>query len=458
MVINILIINVINWKKGRVHMKKINLEATDVNVLNAIAKDTLQRTSDIIDFIKMLETVDYNAFIALNGKWGEGKTFFIREVEMTLKYHYAKAFEHEISNEVNSSFEANTALGNDLQLQKTYYPIYFNAWLYDNHVDALMALLLVMIKQSDENIDTTLEPDRGEGLATILDSIQFWKCSNWNDLRQSLSGNNILSETYLLEEIREKIKGVFDEIINERTDKLVVIIDELDRCRPSFSVEILESIKHYFNDDRIIFIMAVNKTQLVHTISHCYGIGFDSSNYLNKFFDINIQLPDVDATDYYNELNISCNDSYWIKKIANELQKKYHLSLRDTSIYFQKINIIHGRYGNRLGIGAWKLIALLIPILSIFEIIDVTKKQQILDGNGFDILKEIIISSDEIKKYLKIFNIQEQAGNNYTNTLIELEKVYHFAFNSNDRSSWYDGQIEIYSDFKRECIRICNQA
>lgn len=49
----------------------------------------------------------------------------------------------------------------------------------------------------------------------------------------------------------------------------------------------LERIKHYFDDERIIFIVSVNKEQLVHTISKCYGYGFDSKGYLNKFFDLN---------------------------------------------------------------------------------------------------------------------------------------------------------------------------
>ncbi|MBQ2882721.1 MAG: hypothetical protein IJE43_02955 [Alphaproteobacteria bacterium] len=56
-------------------MKKLNIEATDENILNSIANDKLQRTQDVCDFINMLETIDYNAFIALDAQWGEGKTF-----------------------------------------------------------------------------------------------------------------------------------------------------------------------------------------------------------------------------------------------------------------------------------------------------------------------------------------------------------------------------------------------
>lgn len=142
-----------------------------MNVLNSIADDKLHRSADVKDFINMLETIDYNAFISLDAAWGEGKTFFVRQAEMTLSASLL-------------------------------------------HIFRTQCLLLV----------------------------------------------------------------------------------PLDRCRPSYAIEMLERIKHYFDDDRIVFVMSVNKAQLVHTISNCYGDGFDSSDYLNKFFDISLQLPPVDTT------------------------------------------------------------------------------------------------------------------------------------------------------------------
>lgn len=107
-------------------MKKLTLEATDENVLNSIADDKLQRSSDVRDFINMLETIDYNAFISLDAAWGEGKTFYIRQVEMTLRYYNKKVFKKEILPEEEEAFSVNTILGN-MDLQHTYLPIYYNA-------------------------------------------------------------------------------------------------------------------------------------------------------------------------------------------------------------------------------------------------------------------------------------------------------------------------------------------
>ena len=47
----------------------------------------------------------------------------------------------------------------------------------------------------------------------------------------------------------EENKEIFNEIIEEQTQKLVIFIDELDRCKPSYALEMLERIKHYFDDD-----------------------------------------------------------------------------------------------------------------------------------------------------------------------------------------------------------------
>ena len=63
----------------------------------------------------------------------------------------------------------------------------------------------------------------------------------------------------------------------------------------------LERIKHYFDDDRIIFVVSVNKEQLIHTISNYYGTGFDSTGYLNKFFDLDAHLPELQTYDTEKE-------------------------------------------------------------------------------------------------------------------------------------------------------------
>nr|WP_313404109.1 P-loop NTPase fold protein [Pseudomonas sp.] len=73
----------------------------------------------------------------------------------------------------------------------------------------------------------------------------------------------------------------------EKTNKPVYIfIDELDRCRPTYAIELLERVKHIFDVEGCKFIIASDTSQLVHSIKAVYGDGFESRNYLRRFFDV----------------------------------------------------------------------------------------------------------------------------------------------------------------------------
>ena len=74
----------------------------------------------------------------------------------------------------------------------------------------------------------------------------------------------------------------------------MVMINELDRCRPSYAVELLEVAKHLFSADRIVFVLAVNCDQLAHSVTALYGNDFDAEGYLRRFFDVDFQLPEPD--------------------------------------------------------------------------------------------------------------------------------------------------------------------
>ena len=74
---------------------------------------------------------------------------------------------------------------------------------------------------------------------------------------------------------------------------LIVVIDELDRCRPSYAVELLETAKHLFTVDRVVFVLAVNRSELAHSIRAVYGGEFDALGYLRRFIDIDFRLPEA---------------------------------------------------------------------------------------------------------------------------------------------------------------------
>ncbi len=83
---------------------------------------------------------------------------------------------------------------------------------------------------------------------------------------------------------------------------LVIFIDDLDRCRPSYAIELLEIAKHFFSVDRIVFVLAVNRAELAHSIKASYGSEFDAIGYLRRFIDVDFRLPDPDRKAYVNAM------------------------------------------------------------------------------------------------------------------------------------------------------------
>lgn len=127
-----------------------------------------------------------------------------------------------------------------------------------------MSLVLIITKACESYCDTKLSSsDLIDKLIALMNPFSisignFQIGSNFERIKENFTNKDISSSVKTEEEIREKVKEIFDSIIVENVQKLVIFIDELDRCRPNFAIEMLERIKHYFNDDRIIFIASIN--------------------------------------------------------------------------------------------------------------------------------------------------------------------------------------------------------
>lgn len=97
-----------------------------------------------------------------------------------------------------------------------------------------------------------------------------------------------------LENLRRQLKQTAGSLRRTRSGsrrtRLVVVIDELDCCRPDYAVRFLETIKHVFEVEHVTFIVSANTTELAHAISGVYGEKFDGEGYLERFFDITLRL------------------------------------------------------------------------------------------------------------------------------------------------------------------------
>lgn len=440
-------------------MKRVTLEATDENILEAIKTDALNRASDICSFIEALDDIEGNMFISLDAGWGEGKTFFVRQVETTLEYLTKRTWEAEDKNDKFNELEPyfeNSKL-NSIDLKKSYLPIYYNAWLYDNHNDPLMSLVFEIIRKSEFYFDIKISDQVGNPIEQLLSALSINAGPVSFSLQgiKEMKGTDILQSVRMAEEIRDIVKKILDEAIIEKAQRLVIFIDELDRCRPNYAIEMLERIKHYFDDERIIFVVSVNKAQLVHTISNCYGYGFDSTGYLNKFFDLNAHLPLL-TEDNKRDLHIHIYNSEQrlLMMIINDLIDYYKLSLRDVLIFKQRMEKISMNVANGFS-QEGKCLSLFIPIITVLDITNQEEKKKFINGNS-RILETICRQVPAIRRMLEGFirvGVNEDA---FEIALRELIKIYENTFKESDNevSSDYIGAMS--SDLKRICINACN--
>ena len=108
--------------------------------------------------------------------------------------------------------------------------------------------------------------------------------------------NNRVPDVAKLEGLRGQLKQTAMGLWKNRTHgsftRLIIVIDELDRCRPDYAVRFMETIKHVFEVEHVTFVVAANVAELAHAINGLYGEAFDGKGYLERFFDLSLSLPE----------------------------------------------------------------------------------------------------------------------------------------------------------------------
>ncbi len=198
-----------------------------------------------------------NYVLNLNAEWGAGKTWFIKRWYMELKAHYPTvyidAWQQDFSDDplltVISSIidQLKDATGN-----KVAIPDGIKSKLLGLlKVGGKLALKSAIKKAGLEDGDFSME---GEDADKLVDTL----CSNHKERYESIQ--------YLKNEIRQWVEGAVGLSEGELDYPAFILIDELDRCRPSYAVEMLETIKHIFDIPKVVFVLATDTEQLQHAI------------------------------------------------------------------------------------------------------------------------------------------------------------------------------------------------
>lgn len=308
-----------------------------------------------------IDKKDHSSFVLnINSEWGYGKTWFLQNL--------AK------------------------ELNRNHPVVYFDAWKYDFSKDALLSFVSFacqeLAKQFDSdsnalskliNLKSTFAQIAKKAIPVVA-SVAVKKLTgftvgqinenyediNWDskeagDFAQQLTK---IASICAVEEFLKKKEALelFNDAINELIEELekresylpiCIFIDELDRCRPTYAIELLEAVKHLFSVKGIFFILATDTEQLCHSIKAVYGEGFNAGGYLKRFFYAEYVLASPDCQQVANFLfNSSANvgkylflpaslfQSYGYAGVFAKLCEFFKLTIRDQEQVFRIVEAV----------------------------------------------------------------------------------------------------------------------
>lgn len=109
---------------------------------------------------------------------------------------------------------------------------------------------------------------------------------------ESKSDAELYDQYFGFREAIETVRNGIKEIANDQT--VVIIVDELDRCLPTYAIKVLERIHHIFNGlENVVVIIAMEKKQIENSLHQIYGEGMDVDQYLKKFIPFSVKLITV---------------------------------------------------------------------------------------------------------------------------------------------------------------------
>ncbi|WP_417327652.1 KAP family P-loop NTPase fold protein [Halarcobacter sp.] len=361
--------------------------------------DSLDREQLAEKYAKFINVLDGHHTIALDAPWGSGKSFFIdlmceefdNKETLYVKYN---SWENDYTNEPLISLMSD--IFNQFK-DKEYIGI-----------DKMKSSMSKMANVSKKGLSAitkglvraSLGTDGGNDLIEAGKEATKIFC---DDITDDLFKEVDESKKSRAEFKKELVKYT-NKILEEKgKDKLVIIIDELDRCRPTFAIELLENIKHLFDIENIVFFIAVDNKQLAESIKVIYGNGFDAVTYLHRFFDFELHLQRNSLFDYFmDKINEKFNSTYgygFVKEI-----QIFDLTLRDINKVVNETYLLFKLYETEDQYGDFNIrLHLLILILKYKnnEIYTFIKKTPTFNYNQFIADKVFSkLESDFIDKYL----------------------------------------------------------
>ncbi|MGK0254752.1 MAG: hypothetical protein ACI9OE_002260 [Mariniflexile sp.] len=255
-----------------------------------------------------------NFVLNINADWGFGKTYFLNNIKLELEERnhqvvYFDAWKNDFSDKPLLGFiaEINNALESFMSDESSLTEDVKDGFIkrFKKLKGAAAPLMLGFLAKQlvgssygqiqeyfDDEDNTETEQEKvSKSSNKALDDVAKTVSSITTKAAELALKEHVTTKDSI-EKFKINLKDLV-EYINKEADKklpLFILVDELDRCRPNYAIELLETIKHLFEVEGVYFILATASHQLSHSINAIYGEKFESKRYLNRFFDQEYQL------------------------------------------------------------------------------------------------------------------------------------------------------------------------
>lgn len=266
-------------------------------------EDRLNRDIEIEKLTKLFDIVGNQMVLAIDSPWGTGKSTFLN----MWNYH--------LRNE-------------------EYKTIFFNAWENDFIEEPFIAFVSaireelveqskkVAFTQRAQKVGTMLAKQSPKILAKVIEKHTGVDITEEVDMEgiEAFVGKQIdgyVENRNSLEKFKEELSNITKQEVEKTGKPIVIFIDELDRCKPTYAITLLERVKHILNVPNIVFVLGIDKVALSNSIRVIYGSGTDINGYLSRFVDMEYTLSGTTKEKYIAHLI----KKYGFEELINHLSQ-----------------------------------------------------------------------------------------------------------------------------------------
>jgi hypothetical protein len=335
----------------------------------SVEKDIFLRKEFGIRLSNMLRNSDNGIVVGLDARWGEGKTTFakmwkghLESEDKGFKCAYYDAFSSDYQKDPFLSITSkiySLLKDADQEIRDEFAEKASRAIGVLGRVGLRIAIKAATGNILDETILDGVSSDVGDGFAVATNKL----------LEKQITEAE--AETKKVEDFKLFLSTLTEKV--EPSKPIVIIVDELDRCRPDFALQIIESIKHFFSFTGIHFVLVMNKHTIEKSIVHLYG-DIGANTYLQKFVNVWASLPSkrsyqdkhTDRTLYTQNCleRMGCEIQIGNNTILKELVNHYQLTLREIEHSLTNFAIIYNTGISTHSYGT----TILSPFISIIKV------------------------------------------------------------------------------------------